>query len=415
MDYRLSYKRIPIAEALPVVVKSGGDFKFFSKIGFRSSLSFRNFSFPSQRGAKFCGAQHFGLNRGNKRVRTVVVAAASAESSYCEFRSVDTPLELTSSAGKFLSDILQNQRHLFNVAVKEQLDELAFDRDGAVGRMNLSVGSSESCLHRRIAELKECVCQIAIEDVMYMLVVHQFSKVEVPMVPRLSRCVRNGKLAVWPSKDKEFEAIHSDELLEMVREHVRTIIGWRGRFNMTDNWTTTQIHKLQLGRVYAASILYGYFLKSAYLRHRLELSLSLTHLDLPIGRGIRIPVTELQLHGSEDHVLFGRSAETISTSLYQRLGRHVDRHENLKSYVMKFDPETLQRCARLKSREAVNLIEKHSWALFGDGNTSSLEKDEVIVVTFSSLKRLVLEAVAFGSFLWDAERFVDSVYKLKEN
>jgi len=28
---------------------------------------------------------------------------------------------------------------------------------------------------------------------------------------------------------------------------------------------------------------------------------------------------------------------------------------------------------------------------------------------------LALEAVAFGSFLWDTEEYIDTVYKLKEN
>lgn len=91
------------------------------------------------------------------------------------------------------------------------------------------------------------------------------------------------------------------------------------------------------------------------------------------------------------------------------------KHETLKCYVMGFDPETLQSCAKLRSKEAVSLIENHSHALFGDGKTGLVENDEMILTSFSSLKRLALEAVAFGSFLWDTEEYIDTVYKLKEN
>lgn len=68
-----------------------------------------------------------------------------------------------------------------------------------------------------------------------------------------------------------------------------------------------------------------------------------------------------------------------------------------------------------KPGEAVSLVEKHSWALFGDEKTGMIETNEVIVTSLSSLKRMVLEAVAFGSFLWDTEDYVDNVYKLKED
>lgn len=250
-----------------------------------------------------------------------------------------------------------------------------------------------------------------------MLIVHKFSEIEVPMVPRLSRCISDERLEIWPSKDRELESIHSFEVLEMVREHISTIVGWRGKSNITDNWTmtTTQIHRLQLGRVYAASIIYGYFLKSACLRHRLELSLAMTHQYLPLSHGIQRPLTEYQYHGLENLLVFPHSIETRSTSLCQGSGRHGRKHQKLRCYVMGFDPEMLQRCAKLKSQEAVNLIEKHSWALFGDEKMGALEDDEAIAVTSSSLKRLVLEAVAFGSFLWDVEGYVDTVYRLKEN
>ncbi|KAJ4969107.1 hypothetical protein NE237_015808 [Protea cynaroides] len=396
MECCVSYGRIPILKASPTAVKSGGDSLHFSRL---ISCDFsRDLSFASQRRTNMCDSRRFGKRIGynDKRCRKVLIAAAGAESSQC--------------------GVLQNQRHLFDVAVAEQLNELAADRDGALARQQQSEVSSESFLHRRIAELKEHECQIAVEDVMYMLIVHRFSEIKVDMVPRLSRCIDNGRLEGWPSKDRELNSIHSIEVLEMVGEHVSTILGWRGKSNVAENWinrTTTQLQRLQLGQVYAASVMYGYFLKSACLRHNLDQRLTLSNHNLPFGHGIHIPTAEFQHHRLKNPVSLSHS-DTWASSLHQVTGRNSRKHEKLRYYIMGFDPETLQRCAKLKSQEAVNLIEKHSWALFGD-EMGTLESDEAIDITFASLKRLVLEAVAFGSFLWDVEGYVDSMYRLKES
>lgn len=88
---------------------------------------------------------------------------------------------------------------------------------------------------------------------------------------------------------------------------------------------------------------------------------------------------------------------------------------------MYLDPETLQRYATIRSKEAVSLIEKQTQALFGrpdirileDGSLNALN-DEVISLTFSGLTMLVLEAIAFGSFLWDAEGYVESRFHFLE-
>jgi len=337
---------------------------------------------------------------------------ASAGASHCEptpSSSLNSPLEPRSLPGRFLSTVLQNHRQLFHTAVADELRLLADDRDGALSRMLRSAGSDEACLHRRVAQLKEHECQIAIEDVMFMLIFYRFSEIKVPLVPRLSRCIYNGRLEIWPSKDWELESIHSLEILEMVKEHVTTVTGLRADSSVTDNWATTKITRLMLGRVYVASILYGYFLKSASLRHRLEQSLASVNQDLRLGHKPPLQFQELCPYGLKS-LLFGRISSMQCVSSNQEV-----KHESLKCYVMGFDPETLQRCAKLRSKEAVSLIENHSHALFGDEKTGLVENDEVILTSFSSLKRLVSEAVAFGTFLWDTEEYIDTVYKLKEN
>lgn len=394
MDCCFSYNIPFVLESLPFAVKKN-TLKSSSQ-GLRRLVSTNN-------------KLHFFGDRRFKRRALIAVASAD-----CEFSSLNTPLEPQSFAGKFLSRVLQNDLDYFHVAVGKQLEQLAADRDEAVARMNLSLASDEASLHRRIAELREHECEIAVEDVMYMLVLHKFSEIRVHLVPRLSRCIYNGRLEIWPSKDWELESIHNFEVLEMIREHLTAVIGWRADSNVTDNWATTQIPRLQLCGVYAASILYGYFLKSISLRHHLELSVAEANCDLGITCRNPLPQSELWSCGIKN-IAFGRISNTQSISVGQDSCSRGKKREKLRRYIMGFDPETLQMRAKPKTKEVVNLVEKHSCALFGDEKTGLIETNEVILTSLSSLKRIVLEAVAFGSFLWDTEEYVDAVYKLKEN
>ncbi|KAJ4833411.1 hypothetical protein Tsubulata_027374 [Turnera subulata] len=354
----------------------------------------------------------FLAGKAHERKAASLAVLARAGSSHCEpssSSSLNTPLEPRSAAGRFLSTVFQNQRQFFHAAVADELKLLADDRDAAVTRMAVSSASDEAALHRRIAQLKECECRIAVEDVMYMLIFHKFSEIRVPLVPKLSKCIYNGRLEIWPAKFWELESIYGFEILEMIREHVSTVIGLRANSSVTDNWATTKIQRLQLSRVYAASILYGYFLKCASLRHHLEQSLALSTKDVHIS-----PRSTLQ--SPESYLVFGRLSYNIQSAPSGNRPKWQERErENLRCYVLGFDAETLQRCAKLKSKEAANLIERHTCALFGDEKMGLLENEEVILTSFASMKRLVLEAVAFGSFLWETEEHVNTVFKLTEN
>ncbi|KAG9446049.1 hypothetical protein H6P81_012177 [Aristolochia fimbriata] len=397
MDCGACYGRIPGVEALPAAVKSVGDRAGFAKVGFVGGLpKIRRLSYGFK-----------GITKLANLRSTIPVTVASAEFSKCEFRSVPTPLEPRSSAGKFLSSILKNHPHLFPFAVSEQLEALGADRDGAIARVENSLGSTESCLHGRIAELKQEECQIAIEEVLYMLVVHKFSEIGVPMVPRLSSYISNGRLEILASKERELESIHGVEALDMVRDHLSTVIGYRGKPDISDNWTTTPVRRLQLGRIYAASVMYGYFLKSASLRHHLDQTVTHTQYDLPLGCMFCLPFSNERPGRWEE--VFPVQPNRASPMYHESMPRNLA--ETLREYVMRFDSSTLQRCAKLKTKEAVNLIERHTWAVFGDDE----KNDENVHATRSSLRRLVLEAVAFGSFLWNVEAQVDSLYRLTEN
>ncbi|KAH9621471.1 hypothetical protein KSS87_020512 [Heliosperma pusillum] len=309
--------------------------------------------------------------------------------------SVNLPLKPTTPAGKSLSTVLQNDPKLFYDAVSSELHQLSDDRDDAFTRFKLSLGSPEASLHRRIAELKEAECQVAIEDALYMIISYRFSEIRVSLVPSLSRCLYNGRLEILPSKDWELESIHSPEILELVREHLSVVLGWKPGSSVSVNWSTTQVRRQHLSHMYVGSVLFGYFLMSASLRLRLEHNLPLNLRDACGSHTIKH-------FGFDELVTSGR------TSMSQVSNRMRNKDATLRCYVTGLDTETRNVCSKLKSQEGVELIAKHCEALFGNG-------EDLILTSLSSMKRLVLEAVAFGCFLWDAEQFISPIYKLKDN
>jgi hypothetical protein len=68
----------------------------------------------------------------------------------------------------------------------------------------------------------------------------------------------------------------------------------------------------------------------------------------------------------------------------------------------------LQQFATIRTEESPHVIEKRADALFGKPAMGGA--NDTIEVSLSGLRRLVLEAVAFGTFLWDVEIHVHSHY-----
>jgi len=89
------------------------------------------------------------------KISGIHIARAEYHEGYVS--SQFAPLELKSSAGQLLSDILQNQPHLFHVAAAKQLEELAADRDDAITRQELSSSDAYSVLHSMVLVDSELV------------------------------------------------------------------------------------------------------------------------------------------------------------------------------------------------------------------------------------------------------------------
>ncbi|KAK6127790.1 hypothetical protein DH2020_038499 [Rehmannia glutinosa] len=331
------------------------------------------------------------VNRKQTEIRASVQA-----SDYGGSADPIAPLQLESPVGQFLSQILISHPHLVPAAVEQQLEQLQTDRDTEEDKEESSTSGAELVLYRRIAEVKANERRKALEEILYALVVQKFMDANVPLIPTITPSPPNdfGQVDTWPTQEAKLEGLHSAEAYEMIQNHLALILENR----LGDSNSVAQISKLKVGQVYAASLMYGYFLKRIDQRFQLEKTMKI------LPQSIDIEKSNIE-------------QEESGKSSFDGIKR-----SRLRYYVMSFDGETLYRYATIRSKEAVDIVEKHTEALFGrpeivitPQGTIDSSKDELIKISFCGLKRLVLEAVTFGAFLWDAESYVESRYHFVAN
>lgn len=318
------------------------------------------------------------------------------------------PLHFQSPTGQLLSQIMQTHPHLLPAAIDQQLEQL--QSDGDAKKLEKPPPSQDTLLYRRIAEVREKDRQKTLEEIIYCFIVQKFMENNISMIPKISPTAHlTGPVDLWPNQSQKLESIHSPDAMEMIQNHLNLILGERvvGPLN-----TIVQISKLRLGKLYAASIMYGYFLKRVDERYQLERTMNTLPKRIP-GQGI--------LEGLQPNPFWDMDS-LVQISPEGFAGEGDESLGKLKSYVMYLDSETLQRYATIRSSEAVSLIEKQTQALFGRpdirmGGDGRLEtaSEEAVGISFSGLTLLVLEAVAFGSFLWEAESYVESKYHFVTN
>lgn len=320
------------------------------------------------------------------------------------------PLQFESPVGQLLSQILQTHPHLLPAAIDQQLENLQIDKN--VQRED----TSQDLLYQRIAEVKEKESRKALEEIIYCLIVQKFVENDISMIPKITETSDpTGRVDFWPNQEQKLESVHSPEALEMIQSHLSLVLGERlvGPLD-----TIIQISKIKLGKLYAASIMYGYFLRRVDQRFQLERTMK----TLPEGFDEdkvryeeREPSPMNRLWDPDSFIRIPPRDDGADGESF--MDGSEGKSYRLRSYVMYLDAETLQRYATIRSKEAISLIEKQTQALFGRPDIRVLEdgsidtsNDEVISVTFLGLTMLVLEAVAFGSFMWDSESYVESKY-----
>lgn len=359
-----------------------------------------------------------GLPSGSRK--SIVVRASKSSNSFDSTGPI-APLQLESPVGQFLSQILVSHPHLVPAAVDQQLEQLQTDSEAEKQKEEPSASGTDLVLYRRIAEVKANERRKALEEILYTLVVQKFMDANISLIPAISPSSADpsGRVDVWPSLDGKVEEVHSPEAYEMIQNHLALVLGNR----LEDSTSVAQISKLRVGQVYAASVMFGYFLKRIDQRFQLEKAMKILP-EQTDGRENEVMVEDGAPMASEDstHAQLHPEVSSWAGGIGQGGFDQGIKPSRLRSYVMAFDAETLARYATIRSKEAVSIIEKHTEALFGKPEivmtpqgTVDPSKDEHIKIGFSGLRRLVLEAVTFGSFLWDVESYVDSRHRFVLN
>lgn len=371
--------------------------------------------------AKNCGFQRrqfekYVPRKQKSNVRLVFVKAEATTNGSGRHMA---PLQPESPTGQFLIELLRSHPHLVSAAAEQQLDKLAEDRRVAEGQEHSSNGGSDLILFKRIAELKAQERHTTVEEIMYALVSHRFLEAHISMVPTIpAPLTENQRVDNWPMQERELQSIHSSEALEMVWEHLAFILGVRGTTESLDHGIMIQISRFHMGQVYATSALYGYFLRRVDEKFQMEKRLSSSTPQFDKSK--RQPS---EAKSPDDDAFATDMLATISAILgLGDLRQDIsfsgsgESKNLLRNYLLSFEADTLYRCATIRSMESACIIERHTEALFGkpDSFDDAVESEKEVAMTLSlsGLKRLVLEAVAFGSFLWDAETLVDSHYTI---
>ncbi|KAM0881696.1 hypothetical protein ACQ4PT_032792 [Festuca glaucescens] len=317
------------------------------------------------------------------------------------------PLRFETPSGQLLVHILQSQPHLIPVTVDQQLENLQSEKDA---QKEEAAKVPQDLLYKRIAEIKEKERQNTLEEIIYCWILFKFMENDISMTPALSPSggpVRD--ITSLPNQEHKLQSVHSQDALEMIQSHLSLIMGEQAAAPLD---TVVEISNLNLGKLYAASIMYGYFLKRVDERFQLEKNMK----TLPPSLKEQV-VSERDLQPNpfwdmESLVQISPDGEVVD------LDDDEETNPNkLRSYVKRLDADTLQRYATIRSKESVSLIEKQTQALFGrpdikvlDDGSVNAKDGKTVTLTFTELTNLVLEAAGFGAFLWEAESHVESKY-----
>jgi len=359
------------------------------------------------------------------------------------------PAKPNTANGQMLEYILSTDLQNFDAAMESVLEKLSDEIDSAAKRGGQPNEAAEKTdrtsltLYKRIEDIKRMDRRRAVEDAMYCAVIHKFMTSGVDMLPPLN------DETFWKTIDltKLTTGVHSSEALEMVRDHLMAALGPEA----ANAWPSqlVRMSKLQAAQVYAASIMFGYFVRRVDKRFQLDRALgTLPQNPMDSAKALENVFNAASAMDSMDEAeddptnyagdeFFGGFNEEERAKIRNNQNQRVDTPENgkltLKQYVQTFNGEILAKTARIVSLEGVALAERQTGALFGSledlqkelmeavGDNATTPQElmqrvqevvanndvETLTLPYAAQRRLVLEAVAFGSFLRDAEATVE--------
>ena len=217
--------------------------------------------------------------------------------------------------------------------------------------------------------------------------------------------------------------------------------------------TLVRMSKLQCAQMYAASIMFGYFLRKADKRFKLDRAMGTLPMNpMDSAKALEELFNSASAMDSMDEA-DGAGVGGFANSEFPGASGVFDVDEKgnatedaskagsntltLKQYIQSFDQDALAETARIVSMEGVTLAERQTGALFGSIEDLAMEmqraleeggepitspdqlmsrvqdvvgggKVKTLTLPVATQRRVVLEAVAFGTFLRDAETYVDT-------
>ena len=400
------------------------------------------------------------------RASRCVARAAGGDASDDAFPAPPTfagaPMDPGSAHGQMLAHVLDNESHLFTAAVEATLDRMSEELDAEEqrqGSVDVTADEGESrtrsdapggadgglVLFRRIQAMRAAERRNGVQDVMYANILQKFRSLNVDMLPPLDEEMLHLR---GVDLTQLTNGVHSVEALSMVKEHLMGMLGPEASTAYSN--TLVRTSKLQAAQMYAASIMFGYFLRKADKRFSLDRAMGT--LPLNPEESARSLEALFESASAMDSIDEADAAGFDPTGVYENEKKNGSDDSStddkrasssgkttLKQYIQSFDAATLAETARVVSLEGVVLAERQTGALFGSvealaremqsalegsGNGAPITSPEelmrrvedvvgngkvkTVTLPVATQRRVVLEAVAFGSFLRDAEAFVDA-------
>ena len=183
---------------------------------------------------------------------------------------LQAPVTPQTAIGQQLSYLLRMEPHLFRAAVDAELSRISAEREAVRERAPPEApaaddASSSLVLYQRMEQLRRGEQALSVQDLMYASVLERFLELGVAMLPRL----QDAPLEAHADLVALTEGVHSREALDLVKEHVRGVLG---PASTAFSNAVVRMSRLQAAQVYAASVLFGYFLRKVDSRFQLERS-----------------------------------------------------------------------------------------------------------------------------------------------
>lgn len=295
------------------------------------------------------------------------------------------PAKVESLPGQKARQLLLENPMLFEDSLDSELEALSCEPEEQVDKDNQPEAGEEgldaaASLRKRIEEVRASERGRALSDLLYLMVCDGFRRVGY----QLARPLQAGGRADLGGRAEEetlTTKLHSEEVLAAVEEHMaQSMPGGMAAASLSVLQRMVQLPFFNIGQAYALTVQYGYVLKRAESRLQLERSLlpdggvkSLSSYIKGIGPGI----FQDAMVSVEAHIASKMQVDAVFGDLQVLRGHLVN-----------------ALAKRKPSRSGTNAAVQDA---VNSGEVAA------IYILVADVRRLLLEAAAFGTLLWQAE------------